>query len=254
MANSTDLRDRIWVGPVVDNNDPEKLGRCRIKVFSLFDDLEDSAVPWAFPVSNGMFAGGPGGMGSISIPKIGTIVRVSFSEGNLYSPEFYGIQTINRKMQADISDTYLGSHVIAYDEDEEMKILYTPGVGLKLFHKDSHITINPDSSITIEHKDSQSIIELVGTSINITANSTINITSNSLIKSESSEVAMNGTSVTKLGPAPTYSAVLAEPLWQFLQMLAANVDSKLPSTPGAMAGAASSFQQLSTSKNVKLSQ
>ena len=254
MANSTDLRDRIWVGPVVDNNDPEKLGRCRIKVFSLFDDLEDSAVPWAFPVSNGMFAGGPGGMGSISIPKIGTIVRVRFSEGNLYSPEFYGIQTINRKMQADISDTYLNSHVIAYDEDEEMKILYTPGVGLQLFHKDSHITINPDSSITIEHKDSQSIIELIGTSINITANSTINITSNSLIKGESSEVAMNGTSVTKLGPAPTYSAVLAEPLWQFLQMLAGAVDSKLPSTPGAMSGAASSFQQLSTSKNVKLSQ
>jgi hypothetical protein len=65
---------------------------------------------------------------------------------------------------------------------------------------------------------------------------------------------MNGTSVTKLGPAPTYSAVLAEPLWQFLQMLAGAVDAKLPSTPGAMVGAASSFQQLSTSKNVKLSQ
>jgi len=254
MPNSTELRDRIWVGPVVDNDDPEKLGRCRIKVFSLFDDLEDSAVPWAFPVSNGVFAGGPGGMGSISIPKMGTIVRVRFSEGNLYSPEFYGIQTINRKMQADISNTYLNSHVIAYDEDEQMKILYTPGVGLQLFHKDSNITINPDSSITIEHKDSQSIIELVGTTINITANSTINITSNSLIKGESSEVAMNGTSVTKLGPAPTYSAVLAEPLWQFLQMLAGAVDAKLPSTPGAMAGAASSFQQLSTSKNVKLSQ
>jgi len=254
MSDSTELRDRIWVGPVVDNNDPEKLGRCRIKVFSLFDDLEDMEVPWAFPVNNGVFAGGAGGMGSISIPKIGTIVRVRFSEGNLYSPEFYGIQTINRKMQADISDTYLNSHVIAYDEDEQMKILYTPGVGLQLFHKDSKITVNPDSSITIEHKDSQSIIELVGTTINITANSTINITSNSLIKGESSEVAMSGTSVTKLGPAPVYSAVLAEPLWQFLQMMAGTLDAKLPSTPGAMSGAAASFQQLSTSKNVKISQ
>jgi len=220
MANSTELRDRIWLGPVVDNNDPEKLGRCRIKVFSLFDDLEDSAVPWAFPVTNNMFAGGPGGFGSISIPKIGAIVRVRFSEGNVYSPEFYGIQTINRAMQADISDTYLNSHVLAYDEDEEMKVFYTPGKGLELFHKDSHITINPDSSITIEHKDSQSIIELVGTTINITANSTINITSNSLIKAESTEVAMNGSSTTKLGPAPTYSAVLAEPLWTFLKMMA----------------------------------
>lgn len=254
MPNSTDLKNRIWLGPVVDNNDPEKLGRCRIKVYSLFDDLDDSAVPWAYPVTRNMFGGGNGGFGSISVPKIGAILRVQFSEGNLYSPEYYGIQTINRAMQADISDTYLNSHVLAYDEDEKMKVYYTPGNGLEIFHKDSHITINPDSSITIEHKDSKSIIELIGTTINITANSTINITSNSLIKAESTEVDMNGTSVTKLGPAPTYSAVLAEPLWAFLKQLAATVDAKAISTPGVMTSAAASFEQLSTSKNVKLSQ
>ena len=254
MANSTELRDRIWLGTVVDNNDPEKLGRCKVKVYSLFDDLADEDVPWAFPVTNNSFAGGPGGFGSISIPKLGTIVRVQFSEGNLYSPEYYGIQTINRAMQADISDTYLNSHVLAYDQDEQMKVYYTPGVGLELFHKDSHITINPDSSITIEHKDSQSIIELIGTSINITANSTVNITSNSLIKAESTEVAMNGSSTTKLGPAPVYSAVLAEPLWAFLKIMASAVDAKLVSTPGVLTGQAASFEQLSTSKNVKLSQ
>jgi hypothetical protein len=254
MATISELRDRIWLGEVVENNDPEKLGRCKIKVFSLFDDLDNDAIPWAFPVTNNNFAGGPGGFGSLSIPKNGTIVRVQFSEGNLYSPEYYGIQTINRAMQADISDTYLNSHVLAYDQDEEMKVYYTPGNGLELFLKDSHITINPDSSITIEHKDTQSIIELVGTTINITANSTINITSNSLIKAESTEVAMNGSSITKLGPAPTYSAILAEPLWAFLKMMAGAVDAKLPSSPGVLTGAASSFEQLSTSKNVKLSQ
>ena len=204
MAKKEDLKSRLWLGPVVDNKDPEELGRCRIKVFTLFDDVPDDQVPWAFPVTNNSFAGGKGGFGSISIPKIGTILRVQFSEGNLYSPEYYGIQTINRAMQADLSKSYLNSHVLAYDEDEKMKVFYTPSNGLELFHKSSHITINPDSSVTIEHKDSQSIIELVGTSINITANSTINITSNSLIKGESTEISMNWTSVTKLGPAPTY--------------------------------------------------
>lgn len=254
MPNSNELKNRIWVGPVVDNDDPEKLGRCRVKVYGLFDDIEDQAVPWAFPVSNNTFGGGPGGFGSISVPKKGAIVRVQFSEGNHYSPEYYGIQTINRAMQADISSTYLNSHVLAYDEDEQMKVYYTPGNGLEIFLKDSHVTINPDSSITIEHKDSQSIIELIGTTINITANSTINVTSNSLIKAESTEVAMNGKSVTKLGPAPTYSAVLAEPLWAFLKQLAATVDAKAISTPGIMTTAAASFEQLSTSKNVKISQ
>jgi hypothetical protein len=157
-------------------------------------------------------------------------------------------------MQADLADSYLNSHVLVYDEDEQMKVYYTPGIGLELFHKNSHITINPDRSITIEHADSQSIIELIGTSINITANSTVNIAANSLIKAESTEVAMNGSAITKLGPAPTYSAVLSEPLWAFLKMMAGAIDAKLPSTPGTMVQAASSFEQLSTSKNVKLSQ
>lgn len=176
MASVSDLRERVWLGPVVDNNDPEQLGRCRIKVYSLFDELEDSAVPWSFPVSNNSFAGGAGGFGSLSIPKIGTIVRVQFSEGNIYSPEYYGIQTINRAMQADIADSYLNSHVVAYDEDEQLKIYYTPSRGVTIFHKESQIVINPDSSITIEHAGSSSIIELVGSTINIVAASDVNIT------------------------------------------------------------------------------
>jgi hypothetical protein len=176
MATKTELQERIWLGVVVDNDDPEQLGRCRIKVYSLFDDLEDTQVPWAFPVTNNSFAGGGGGFGSISIPKIGAIVRVQFSEGNIYSPEYYGIQTINRAMQADIADSYLNSHVIAYDEDEQMKVYYTPGKGLTIFHKDSQIIINPDSSITIEHSGGDSIIELVGSTINIVATNDVNIT------------------------------------------------------------------------------
>lgn len=122
-----------------------------------------------------------------------------------------------------------------------------------MFHKDSHIVINPDSSITIEHKDTESIIELTGSTINITANSTINITANSKINAEASESIFNGTSATKLGPAPSYSGVLAEPLWTFLKMLASAVDAKTPSTPGVMSTQAASFEQLSTSKNVRLS-
>ena len=57
---------------------------------------------------------------------------------------------------------------------------------------------------------------------------------------------------TKLGHAPVYSAILAEPLWMFLKQLAAAVDAKLPSTPGAMTSLAESYEQLSTSDVVKV--
>jgi hypothetical protein len=210
MATKTELQERIWLGVVVDNDDPEQLGRCRIKVYSLFDDLEDTQVPWAFPVTNNSFAGGGGGFGSISIPKIGAIVRVQFSEGNIYSPEYYGIQTINRAMQADIADSYLNSHVIAYDEDEQMKVYYTPGKGLTIFHKESQVIINPDSSITIEHKDSQSIIELVGDTINVVSQNEVNVTSTNTVNITTENVVIDHSNTIELGAGAAEKLVLGD--------------------------------------------
>lgn len=261
-----DLYSQGWVGEVVDNEDPEFSGRCKVRVFSKFDGTDDldnenspfsiptENLPWVYPAGNGIFAGGDSkGAGNVSVPKVGSKVRVVFSGGNLYAPEYIAVQDLNQAVVDEIKDSYQNSHVLFFDEDERVKILYTPAKGLELFHKDSHIVINPDSSITIEHKDTSSIIELVGSNINITANSTVNITANSKVQSEASECVMNGTSVTKLGPAPVYSGVLAEPLWTFLKIVASAVDAKLPSTPGVLSSQAVSFEQLSTSKNVKLS-
>lgn len=253
-----------WIGEVVNNEDPEFTGRCRVRVFGKFDGtkepdstefgIPDDDLPWAYPAGSNIFAGGESkGAGSLSVPKVGTKVKIKFSGGNIYAPEYYTIQDLNDKVIDEIKDSYQNAHVLFYDEDEDVKLVYTPAKGFEMFHKDSHIVINPDSSITIEHKDTKSIIELNGPTIDITSNSTINITSNSKIHNESSECILNGTIVTKLGPAPAYSAVAAEPLWAFLKVLASAVDAKMPTTPGAMTQAAASFQQLSTSKNVKLS-
>lgn len=258
----TDLRESLskdnlhadWVGEVVDNKDPDKLGKCRVRVFGKFDDLDVDSIPWAIPAGSNVFAGGSKhGAGSLSVPKVGAKVRVRFSGGNIYSPEYVSIQDVNEALIDEISDSYENATVLFFDEDEKVKVVYTVSKGLEIFHKDSHILINPDSSITIEHKDSSSIIELVGPTINITANSTVNVTANAKISHEATEVHSNGSSVTKLGPAPAYSALAAEPIWLFLNMLAAAVDAKLPTTPGVMASQAKIFEQLSTSKNVKVS-
>lgn len=263
--SADDLVAQEFLGEVVDNNDPEFTGRCKVRVYGKFDGREDfdneastfsipdEDLPWAYPAASGIFGGGEGGAGSLSVPKVGTKVKIKFNGGNLYSPEYVAIQDLNQGLIDEISESYENATVLYFDETERSKIVYTQGKGLEIFHKDSHIVINPDSSITIEHRDTSSIIELVGSTINITANSTVNVTANSKILSQASECVMNGTSITKLGPAPAYSAVLAEPLWQFLKIMASAVDAKLPSTPGTLSTQAQSFEQLSTSKNVKLS-
>ena len=263
---SDNLEGTDWVGEVVDNKDPDFAGRCRVRVYGKFDgttnmddstsgfSIPDGDLPWCYPAGSTIFGGGSEkGAGSLSVPKNGTKVKVRFSGGNIYSPEYVAIQDVNTKVVDEIKDSYENAHVFFFDEEEEIKMVYTKAKGLEIFHKSSHIVINPDSSITIEHKNTESIIELVGSVINVTANSTVNVTANSKVQVEAAECVLNGSSVTKLGPAPSYSAALSEPLWTFLKMMASAIDAKLPSTPGVLSTQASAFEKLSTSANVKLS-
>lgn len=263
---SSNLRGTEWLGEVEDNLDPEFSGRCKVRVFGLFDGMENDKalsspykiptedLPWCYPANGIFFASGESkGAGNISIPKVGSKVKVRFNGGNLYAAEYFAVQDTNEEMTKELHDSYLDSHVVLYDSEQDLKILYKKTLGVQVFFQGSNFTINPDGSITIEHKDTQSIIELVGGSINITANSTINLTSNTKIQADSSESILNGSVVTKLGPSPQYSAVLAEPLWNFLKILASAVDAKTPSTPSAMASQAEAFEAISTSKNVKIS-
>jgi hypothetical protein len=189
------LVGKVFYGEVVDNNDPIKEGRCRIKIFGVYDtdepqyndkgkvtgtkkvEIPVDDIPWAIPGSMKTFAGGSDkGAGDISIPKMGSIVRITFAEGDLYSPEWHTLAYLSEAVKDDLADSYLDSHVILYDVDQELKVYYTPGNGFEIYLKKSHVTINPDASITIEHADSKSIIELVGGDINIVAESKVKVT------------------------------------------------------------------------------
>jgi hypothetical protein len=57
---------------------------------------------------------------------------------------------------------------------------------------------------------------------------------------------------TNLGHSPVFSAVCAEPLWDFLKKLAISIDSKMPATPGVNSTLATSFEQLATSQTVRV--
>ena len=266
FLNFDDLQTTEWAGEVIDNADPTFQGRCRVRVIGKFDgrskqddsnspfSIPDEQLPWAFPAGSNVFGGGSKkGAGSLSVPKVGSKVKIKFSGGNIYAPEYIAVQDVNEALVAEIKDSYQNAHVLLFDEDEKLKVVYTPGKGMEIFLKESHILINPDSSITIEHAETKSIIELLGPRINITANSSVNISANSKIQADSTECILNGSSSTKLGPAPTYSAVLSEPLWAFLKIMASAIDAKLPSTPGVITTQAAAFEQLSTSTNVKVS-
>ena len=75
------LMGKIYLGLVEDNVDPKRIGRLKIRVQSLMEDIEVRDLPWAHPFKD---VSGK----SFSIPGIGKIVNVIFTQENMYSVEY----------------------------------------------------------------------------------------------------------------------------------------------------------------------
>jgi hypothetical protein len=239
-----------YLGVVVDNKDPEFRGRAKIKIFGVFDELADEDLPWShqrFEMSYGL----GGGSGRMSVPKLGSVVHVQFNNGNYYSPEYKAVQELSPDLVDEIKASYDGAHSVIYDGIERLKMYYTVEKGLVIDLKDSKIIIRNDNSILITHADDSASIELKGGKITKYADQEIENTAVTRIKHSSEEVWMDG-KTTNLGHSPVFSAVCAEPLWDFLKKLATAVDAKMPATPSVNSTLATSFEQLATSQTVRV--
>ena len=87
FLNKETVEDKfdIYVGKVVDNNDPLKLGRCRVRVFGVFDNsISNDDLPWAMP--NNTFVGSK--TGSFIIPPKDAIVNVYFDDWDVNLPHY----------------------------------------------------------------------------------------------------------------------------------------------------------------------
>lgn len=89
--------DGIYRGVVEDNNDPEKLGRCRIRIWGLHTDqinpdelqgIPTSNLPWSEPCL-GLIEGSVSGHGCFSVPLQGSHVFLFFEGGNWESPRYF---------------------------------------------------------------------------------------------------------------------------------------------------------------------
>lgn len=223
------LAEGDWLGEVVDNQDPLHLGRCRVKVFELFDDLNTPDIPWASPCQTTIFSGDGGG--SFSYPKLKHLVRIRFNQGSVYSPEYHVIENLNSKMISEIKDDYVNAQVLLYDEEEDLKIIYTQGKGLLIWKKKSLINIKANQNILINHAGDVSSVEFADGVINIKAKDKI-YGNSPLIHLDSPD--------TRLGPDGHAPATRCPELMELLGQMAAIIDSKGPS-PSSAAGLVSSY-------------
>ncbi len=228
-------KNKYYIGKVIYNEDPTFTGRCKVRVFGLFDGLDDDFIPWFAPVNSGIFS--TKGGGSISVPKIDDIVRVKFSNNDLYSGEYTSLQCLDPELVKEIKDDYLGTHVLLFDAEAELIVSYQQNTGFKIYHKGSHIILDPTGMIQLKHSNDTNVIQISNDKIVITTastegggsnpTSTIDITSGNSITISADTVNVNAKHVN-LGNAPVYSAVKGEVLQDVLRSMAAAIDTKYP--------------------------
>lgn len=93
--------DKIFVGVVVDNKDPARMQRVRVKLPQHPSNLEDKDIPWSVPEKSGLFGSG-NGLGTLAVPIEGSFVSVRMCPDQ-YSTVYTQIQTIT---DVDISSGY----------------------------------------------------------------------------------------------------------------------------------------------------
>jgi len=205
------LRDSQWVGIVEDAQDPLFEGRCRIRVLGKFDGRVDptdnqsdfiiptESLPWARP-GNKFTGGSSTGSGTFDVPKLNSIVKVTFDNGNIYSPFYHYNLYHSDEVKTEIETAYDNAHVLLYDtafeldeegnnnrEGEHIKAFFTEEKGLMFDYATTEgsttVNIKPDNSVEIINANGDSIVMLNDGNITFThsAKFIINSTDNTEI-------------------------------------------------------------------------
>ena len=142
-----------WTGKVVDNNDPDKLGRVKIIVFGYYDELAEFALPWAVPDLS--YIGGSNG--NFIIPEVGTFVRGYFDQGDIQKPVYDSIafsELTARNLTKNILVNKLEDYphkMVLLETDQGDYMTLNRKDGETTFHHRTGliITIGADGSLTI---------------------------------------------------------------------------------------------------------
>lgn len=76
-----------WTGIVVNNVDPDKLGRVQIKIYGYYDDLALNNIPWAVPDIQSLAST----KGNFIVPELNTILRGYFDNGDELKPVYNAV-------------------------------------------------------------------------------------------------------------------------------------------------------------------
>jgi hypothetical protein len=138
--------DKLWVGVVEDNVDPQRLGRVKVRVQSIYDDIPLEDIPWANQLKNTSAR-------AFEVPAIGKIISVFFPNDNIYEPYYMFADHYNINLQKKLKDLgddeYSNFYSVVFDHRTKV---YSDDTSLTMDYKYNKITVDNDN-INLELKD-----------------------------------------------------------------------------------------------------
>ncbi len=194
------LSSHLFVATVVDNNDPLRRQRIRIRVPHIVEG-ETADLPWAIPV--GRSTGGSNL--ELDVPLLNSYVIVAFQDGDVNNPIWYGGVHADYTGASSITDTNYPNRVGRQTQAGTFWYVDKTTNQVHLTHAGTTITVNSNGSIdvvavhnvnitttgnvsthsngtTVVDADgaitvsSDSTVTVTGTTINVTGSTAVNVT------------------------------------------------------------------------------
>lgn len=167
--NKDDLNTMQFLGEVVDVNDPDFESKIKVKIFGKTDELTNDEQLWAIP-ANKLISGSSSGSGFHSIPKVGSIVRITFDNGNFYQPIWSNHYRPSRELTEKFTSNnsiYENAQFLYYDTINNYFLYYIntnnddSGFVLRLgadSEESNQIRIKEDNSIQMKNINGSEVI------------------------------------------------------------------------------------------------